>query len=440
MAKLTKRITDNLVRALPLPEAVAPKAAKPGAKIQPTTAAHEYYWCPSTPGFGVRVSSSGDKAYIAERRNTDGKTRRKTLGKAVGAKSISADAARALQIAFSSEVQTGVEHSQVKREQRKEEKSEAVTFEDALKAYVKGKRRAKDGLALKARTKDDYLKMISVGATKEDGEPFLDGHLAVIAQTSITKITAEDIRKIYNTAEKRGERQATYAMQVLRAVLNWHGIQVPDSPLAKATAGKDRIVLKPTAGNPKPIRPEKLGAWWNAAMAHAGGSAADGCRFILLTGCRPGEVFGDAYVTGILVHHIDFDGGRLNLYDTKNRKDHEVVLSTQALEILKVHAKGKKAAAKVFDVVNPGKTLNNINEAAGIAKITPHKLRHTFASIAATRVNAFVLKRMMNHTDTADVTGTFYVEVTDEDLRQGWQSVADFIESRGKATSELLEK
>lgn len=431
MPKLTKRITDSLARTLRGPETES--------EIKSRAVVH---WCKDTPGFGVKVSLTGDRSFVFERR-VDGATKRRTLGKAPGAKgagAISTEAARALCITVSSELQTGIDRVEVKREQRKEVQDEAVTFEAALKAYVKGKRRGKDGLALKERTKDDYLRMINTGGARKDGEPFFDGHLAVIAQKAITKINAEDIKNIFAAAEKRGARVATYSMQVLRAVLNWHGIQVPDSPLAKTTPGKDRIILKPTTGNPKPIKPEKLGAWWNAAVSQSGGSAADGCRFILLTGCRPGEVFGDAYVTGILVHHIDFDGGRLNLYDTKNRKDHEVVLSTQALEILKVHAKGKKPNAKVFDVVNPGKTLNNINEAAGIARITPHKLRHTFASIAATRVNAFVLKRMMNHTDTADVTGTFYVEVTDEDLRQGWQSVADFIESRAKATSELLEK
>jgi integrase len=444
MAKLTKRITDNLVRTLPLPEPLTDKAAMPGAMIKPSTAAHEYYWCPFTPGFGVRVSSTGDKAYIAERRNTDGKTRRKTLGKAVGAKSISADAARALQIAFSSEVQTGVEHSKVKREQRKVEKAEAVTFGEALKAYVKGKRRAKDGLPLKDRTKTDYLKMISHGgvrAIRKDGtggEPFLDGPLYELTDKPMTKIRADDIRRVYKATEKRSLRQATYAMQVLRAVLNWYGIQVDESPLAKTTAGRDRIILAPTAGDPHPIPPEKLGPWWKVATAHAGGAAADGCRFILLTGSRPGEVFGSKGEgwdePGLLVRNVDIAGARLIFLDTKNRKNHTVALSTQALQIVKAHCEGKKPYKKVFDVGDPGKTLETINAEADVDDITPHRLRHTFVSVSEELVSGYALKRMINHSDANDVTGNNYVGKSESQMRVAWQTVADFIESSAKET------
>jgi integrase len=425
MAKLDKRLTDSLARALRGPETESEKKAT-----------YVVHWCRDTPGLGLRVTNTGDRAFVSERR-VNGKTVRRTLGKAPGGKAtgaISTDTARKLLIEVSSELQTGVDRVEIKREKRKEEKIDAVTFEEALKVYLEGKRRAKDGLPLKERTKSDYVKMITAGGTKKDGTPFLDGLLVGLAHKAITRITADDIRKTYSAAEKRGARVATYSMQVLRAVLNWHGIQVDESPLAKTTAGKDRIILKPTAGNPDPIRPETLGAWWNAAMEHAGGSAADGCRFVLLTGCRPGEVFGDAFGTGILKKDVDFTGGRLKLIDTKNRKDHEVVLSTQALDILKVHCKGKKRDAKVFDIDDPGKTLDNINSAAKSKRVTPNKLRHTFASIAAALVNAFVLKRMMNHTDSSEVTATFYVLVTDDDLRNGWQAVADFIESRAKAT------
>jgi len=56
------------------------------------------------------------------------------------------------------------------------------------------------------------------------------------------------------------DRQACYAMQVLRALLRWHGVQIADSPLGRDTAGRDRIVFAPTTGDPSPIPPERLGA------------------------------------------------------------------------------------------------------------------------------------------------------------------------------------
>lgn len=78
MPVLDRRLTENVARTIPLPAS--------GWLI---------YWCPKTPGFGLRVSSSGDRAYISERR-VNGKTVRRTLGKAAGAKAISSDTAREL--------------------------------------------------------------------------------------------------------------------------------------------------------------------------------------------------------------------------------------------------------------------------------------------------------------------------------------------------------
>lgn len=411
MPKLTKKLTDNVARSIPLP-----------------SEGYEIHWCRDTPGLGLRVSATGDRAYVAERR-VDGKTVRRTLGKAAGAKAISADTARSLQITISSELQTGLDRAEVKREQRQVEKQEATTLADAVRDYVKGKRRGKDGLPLKASTKDDYEAMVRAGGTSKTGKPFADGLLYSLASKSIYKITADDMRKAYAAAQIRGERRASYAMQVLRAVLNWHGVTVQDSPLAKTTAGRDRIVLPPTTGKPTPIPPEKLGAWWRAAVSRSGSPSADGCRFILLTGCRPGELFGSKHETGLLVEHVDLAGGRVTLLDTKNRRDHVIALSSQAAAIVAVQCAGKKPEAKVFDVSDPGRMLEAINAKAEVEGITPHKLRHTFASVAEELVSGYALKRMLNHSDGGnDVTGAHYVGKSEAQLRRAWQTVADFIE------------
>jgi len=410
MPKLDKRLTDTVALKLPLP-----------------TAGTEYHWCKDTPGFGVRVSSTGDRAYIFERR-VDGKTTRRTLGKAAGAKAISASAARDLKIKISGELQNGVDRVVAKRVVAKAEKQDGLTLATALSEYVKGKRRGKDGLSLKDRTKADYMSMVAAGGIRKDGSPYANGALFDLAEKSIYQITAEDIRKVYKAAEDKSQRQATYAMQVIRAVLNWHGVAVDNSPLSKQTAGKDRIILAATAGDPKPIPPEKLRAWWAAASAMAGHAGADGLRLILLTGCRPGEIFKTEFESGLLMRDVDLIGGRMVLPDTKNRKDHTVVLSKQALDIVRLHCQGKKPDAQVFDVKDPRKALDAINEAAGTSGVTPHKLRHTFASVAEELVSGYALKRMLNHTEASDVTGSNYVGKSENQLRVAWQTVADFIE------------
>ena len=422
MPTLDKRLTDSIARAIPLPDA-----------------GEVLHWCPRTPGFGLRVSHTGVKAYVLERR-VDGKTTRRTLGKATGAGAISADAARALQLTVSSELQQGVDRAAARREQRHEVKRDALTFGAALREYVTGKRRKKDGLALKARTQADYTAMIEPGGAAKDGKPFADGLLYSIADKPAHRITAKDIRTIHEAAAARSERQATYAMQVLRAVLNWHGIVVPDSPLGACTAGKDQIALPPTKGNPRPIPPEKLGAWWRAACAMAGHPGADGLRFALLTGSRPGEVFGDKYKnTGLTVADVDMAGARAMLPDTKNRKDHSIMLSTQALELVKPHLVGKAPGARVFDVSHPRKALLKINAAAGCPDVTPHKLRHTFASVAAELVSAFALIKMANHADGGNVTAQHYVATSDAQLRVAWQSVADHITGAPVASGTVVD-
>jgi integrase len=419
MPKLDKRLTDSVALKLPLPHTGT-----------------AYYWCKDTPGFGLRVSATGDRAYIFERR-VEGKTVRRTLGKAAGAKAISASAARDLKIEISGELQKGADRLEAKREKAKAEKEEGITLALALAQYVKGKRRGKDGLALKPNTIADYESMVAKGKLSRSGKPYGDGPLYPLADKPLTKITADDMRRVYVDTEARGKRRAVYAMQVLRAVLNWHGVAVEGSPLSKQTAGKDRIILAATTGKPTPIAPEKLGAWWAAATTRAaevrpglegaGNVGADGYKLMLLTGCRPGEIFGSQFEPGLRVRDVDLVAGKFTLLDTKNRRNHTVMLSTQALDILRQHCADKAPDDKVFNVIVPRNTLIAINKAAGVVGVTPHKLRHTFASVAEELVSGYALKRMMNHADGADVTGNNYVGKSENQLRVAWQTVADFI-------------
>jgi integrase len=419
MAKLETPLSDKLARTLPAPDK-----------------GYVIHWCSDNTGFGLRVTAEDARAWVFERR-LNGKTARFTLGKATGAGAITVKGARALAAVRAGEVAQGINRIAIQRQERAAEREAAaessLTLEVALRQYVEKKRRGKDGLPLKERTKADYLAMIG---TSERGRP---GELHELADKPLAGISGAEMRRIYSALlGERGQRRAVYAMQVLRATMNWHGVKVPDNPLGKEVAGKDRIILPKTAGKPKPIPREHLGAWWRAACA-AGGEkvggtkdTADYLRFKLLTGVRSGESKGDDFGNaGILVRDLDTTAARIVLPDTKNRLDHVVLLSKQALKIAKKHAEGKKPTALLFDISDPRRTLKAINEAAGGIECTPHQLRHTFASVAADLVPHATLMRMTNHIAT-DVTSSHYVGHGDEQLRAGWQAVADLIERIAK--------
>ncbi|MFO5197475.1 hypothetical protein RCL06_24075, partial [Salmonella enterica subsp. enterica serovar Typhimurium] len=64
---------------------------------------------------------------------------------------------------------------------------DALTLEEGIKEYVEKKRRAKDGLPLKARTKAEYLDMVTRGKVGKNGRKFADGELMPLAHTLMPK-------------------------------------------------------------------------------------------------------------------------------------------------------------------------------------------------------------------------------------------------------------
>lgn len=323
-------------------------------------------------------------------------------------------------------------------EREQTDRQEGMTVAKALREYVDKKRRAKDGLPLKARTKADYLAMVEPGETTKTGKKLADGLLFQLADKLLLKLTSDDIRNQYSSLLKRSKRQTDYAMQVLRAVMRWHGVVVPGNPLGRDTAGRDRIVLAPAKGNPAPIPPERLGAWWRASGKAPSQVAADYYRFQLLTGCRGGEIHGDKRYNypPIRVGDVDCDAGKVVLRDTKNRSDHKLLLARQALEIAKKHCVGRKPNEVLFPITDARKTLKWINTKAK-THVQGHGLRDTFASIAEELVSGGLLKRMLNHSVAGDVTLGHYVGKSEAQLRAGWQTVADFIEAAAlQPTSE----
>jgi integrase len=110
----------------------------------------------------------------------------------------------------------------------------------------------------------------------------------------------------------------------------------------------------PKKGDPSPIPPERLGARRNAARKASSIVAGDYYRFQLLTGCRGLEIHGHKNLgyPPLRVAEVDLQGARVTLRDTKNRSDHRILLSRQALQIARAHCGDRAPEAPLFPILD----------------------------------------------------------------------------------------
>jgi hypothetical protein len=222
------KLTDALAKSLPSPAVGIVKAK------------YWIYWDESESNFGLQVYESGKRSWILQCYGPDKKQVKRVLGNA------NADDIRYMKVRdaiVEKRKQEGMilgGKDQVKLDKKarhekkaiqvmvaEQQKVDAETLAVVLREYVDKKRKS-GGLLLKERTKADYLAMIKAGGFKVNGDKKTDGELYGLANKPIKSITGDDIRSIYSELQKRGrgkERRATYAMQVLRAVMNWSGIK-----------------------------------------------------------------------------------------------------------------------------------------------------------------------------------------------------------------------
>jgi len=89
-------------------------------------------------------------------------------------------------------------------------------------------------------------------------------------------------------------------------------------------------------------------------------------------------------------------------------------------------------------MVTPIKPIRAVMAASGVT-FSPHDCRRTFATIAeAVSLPMSMIKRMMNHATTNDVTGG-YIVTESETLRQAINKVASYIQARVTQTDNVIQ-
>lgn len=363
------------------------------------------YWDNKDAGFGLRITATGVRSFIMQKR-INGRDTRMTIGR-YG--QLTAEQARKEAEKLGGDIAKGIDPLAEKRRTKLEQKTVLQVFDDYLLTR-------KD---LKPRTIRDM---------KEAFNEVIPDWLSI----SMIKITSTMIEKRHRThGETRSKARANLGMRYLQVLFNYAMAQYQDvegkslissNPVKRLSEihGWYKIDRRKTV-----IKKVDLGPWVNAVEALPNETMRDFFMFVLLTGCRKEEA------KKLRWYNIDFNERTLTFIDPKNGKDHTLPF-TDYLETMITRRKIKITSDFVFSD-EQGRVVSNfryaqasIEKASGV-KFCLHDLRRTFASLAESLdLSAYAVKRLLNHADGNDVTAGYLV-LDVERLREPLQKITDFI-------------
>lgn len=381
-----KKLTKTTIDRLPIP-----------------TSGYAIHWDDALSGFGVRVTASGIKAFILQRR-IKGKDKRLTLGRS-GA--LTCEQARKEAMRLLGKIASGGDPVAEKARNRL---SGGVTLREVFGAYLQARK------ALKPRTVKDMHDAMK-GFSDWMNKPLLS-------------ITRNRVAKRHKTLGERSEARANLAMRYLRAVFNFAIAEytdaegkplITDNPVKKLSQTRAwyRVERRRTV-----IKPHQLGAFLQAVLSLENALARDYFLVVLATGLRRTEAF------NLHWDNVDLMGRTLTVVDPKNREAHTLPLSDYLVELLTCR---RQEAAGEYVFEGPRGRLSNLRyvqervaERSGVP-FCIHDLRRTFATVAdSLDIPGYAVKALLNHKRGADVTAG-YIVVDVERLRGPMQRITDYL-------------
>ena len=394
--KLTKRVVDQ---ATPIP-------GKPQTFIRDA----------ELPGFALRISPGGTKAFIVERR-VEGQVRRQTLGRFGH---LTVEQARREAIKLLGQLAMGINPIA----ERKTRQAKRITLAQAFEDFKLARKNLKPG-------------------TLKGYQDHLENRLGDWMAKPLTQITKQMVSQRHREMGEAGTKaQANGVFRVLKAVMNFALHQYEDGNGNPILSANPVNILNhtrawyPSRRRMGVIKASELGRWYRAVQAlksedklTSAWVIADYLSFVLFTGLRASEA------SELRWDDIDLEERTLTLADPKNRQPFTLPLSDIAMDVL---AERQKLTVNEYVFPNrtgtgslndPRKQMAHVTEQSGVAFLI-HDLRRTFITIAESLdISGYTLKRLVNHKVSQDVTDGYIISDT-ERLRGPVQQVADFLKRK----------
>jgi integrase len=369
-------------------------------KIEPTDS-KQYIWDTAITGFVLRVNPSGSKTYLVKYRFNH-RTRWYTLGKHGG---VTPSWARQKALEILGLVAAGIDPAT-----SRDENKSLMQLSDFSKEYME---------------RHAHQKKKSTSAA-EDQRLLNKYILPVLGTHSVASITRPDIAKLHSSMNKT-PHQANRVLALLSKMFSLAG-----------TWGYRPDTSNPCSQIQKFLEEPRQRFLTNKELATLGDvlrecektgkvqpSGITAIRLILLTGARHKEILNAKW------EDIDFEQKSLYLKDSKTGA-RAIPLPAPALLAL------QQAESRAFsDYICPGrnemkplvglqKIWEGIRTKAGLEDVRIHDLRHTYASVAASKgFSLIIIGKLLGHKNPA--TTAQYAHLLDEPIRMASTDVADSI-------------
>lgn len=402
-------------------------------RVQPPKAGHVIHWDGAIDGFGLRVTASGHRSFILNYR-IFGKQHRYTIGKHPD--DYSAEVARARALKLREGIREGKDpfaEEQKQAQQAADEEARARTVRELATAYMERRVRP----YRREKTAKEYQALI-------------DAHiLPQLGRLRVGTVMQRDVTQLH-TSLKATPYLANRVLAVTSAMFNWAkaddavGWGVTANPVEGVERYHEEARVRWLSEEEMQRLAQALDQYPHRRIAglvcsdkqkryrHAEAiRIVNAIRLLMLTGARRSEVLGARR------EEFDLDRGLWTKpsHRTKQHRTETIPISDEAVTLLKSMGRNGEF---LFPGRLPGQPITDIKqawyeicEAAGIADLRLHDLRHNFASYLVSGGESLAkVGALLGHTQPA--TTQRYAHLADRALRDAANRFGKIVGENGR--------